>query len=190
MFGHGDHYRVPGRHRYTEGVVNLNIAGKTYPATEPYLVAREKVREFASAVFSNSALSRDPRVALDSGYSGVVAPPTFAVIISQRAEQRLLFDPDAGIDFTRLVHGDQRFIHERPIVAGDELTAQLTFTAVRRLGHNAMVTTVTKIRDRDQQLVSTAIATFVIREEPAEAAPETAPETVPEPAQGSKEDAR
>lgn len=145
-------------------MVNLNIAGRTYPATKPYLVGREKIREFAAAVTATSLLSADPEAALAAGYAGVVAPPTFAVIISQRAEQQLLFDPDAQIDFAHLVHGDQRFIHERPIVAGDELTAQLTVTAVKRLGGNALVTTVTKISDRDNALVSTAIATFVIRE--------------------------
>ncbi|GAA3939240.1 MAG: UPF0336 protein F8O02_00640 [Pseudoclavibacter caeni] len=145
-------------------MVNYDIAGRTYPATQPYLVGREKIREFAAAVQSSSLLARDPAAALAAGYSGVVAPPTFAVIISQRAEQQLLFDPDAGIDFTRLVHGDERFIHERPIVAGDELTAQLTVTAVRRLGANTVVTTVTKIRDRDRALVSTAISTFVVQD--------------------------
>lgn len=145
-------------------MVNYDIAGRTYPATQPYLVGREKIREFAAAVQSSSLLARDPAAALAAGYSGVVAPPTFAVIISQRAEQQLLFDPDAGIDFTRLVHGDERFIHERPIVAGDELTAQLTVTAVRRLGANTVVTTVTKIHDRDRALVSTAISTFVVQD--------------------------
>lgn len=148
--------------------MNLNIAGKTYPATRPYLVGREKVREFAAAVSSTTPLSTDPEAALAAGYAGLVAPPTFAVIISQRAEAQLLGDPDADIDFAHLVHGDQRFIHERPIVSGDELTAQLTVTAVKRLGGNSMVTTVTKISDRDSRLVSTAIATFVIRDAPAE----------------------
>lgn len=157
-------------------MVNLNIAGKTYPATNPYLVGREKVREFAAAVLSTSPLSTDPAAALAAGYAGLVAPPTFAVIVSQQAEAALLDDPEAGIDFRHLVHGDQRFIHERPIVSGDELSAQLTVTAVKQLGGNSLVTTVTKITDRDGALVSTAIATFVIRDVPAEQSADAAPQ--------------
>jgi len=62
-----------------------------------------------------------------------------------------------------VVHGDQRFIHARPIVAGDELTSQLEVASVKTLGAHSMVTFETKIYDIDQQLVCTAISTLVVR---------------------------
>jgi acyl dehydratase len=146
-------------------MVNASIEGKTYPETDPYLVGREKIREFALAVQSTSPINLDVFAAQAAGYTDVVAPPTFAVVIQERSLSSVLADKEADIDFSRVVHGDQRFIHARPIVAGDELTSQLTVASVKTLGAHAMVTFETKIHDVDKQLVCTAISTLVVRGE-------------------------
>lgn len=143
--------------------VNADLAGRTYPPTEPYLVGREKVREFARAVGSNDPLSLDVSAARAAGYTDVVAPPTFSVVVQERTLAQLLADSDAGIDFSRVVHGEQRFRFSRPIVAGDELTATLTVTDVKRLGGNAMVTADSVIVDGAGNHVATAISTLVVR---------------------------
>ena len=144
-------------------MVNPNVQGKTYPATEPYLVGREKVREFAHAVKASSAINFDLFAAQAAGYTDLVAPPTFAVVIQERSLATVLADDDAGIDFSRVVHGDQRFVHNRPIVAGDELTSELTVASVKSLGGHSMVTFETKIFDAAKALVCTAISTLVVR---------------------------
>jgi acyl dehydratase len=71
--------------------------------------------------------------------------------------------PDTGIDFSRIVHGDQRFTFSRPIVAGDELTAQLTVASVKSLGGHSMVTAVSEITDESGAHVVTATSTLVVR---------------------------
>ncbi len=63
--------------------MNPDLQGRQFPPTEPYLVGREKVREFASAVFSTSALNLDPAAANSAGFADVIAPPTFAVVIQE-----------------------------------------------------------------------------------------------------------
>ena len=143
--------------------MNVNVEGKTYPETAPYLVGREKVREFALAVKSTSPINLDVFAAQAAGYTDVVAPPTFAVVIQERSLATVLSDKDADIDFSRVVHGDQRFIHARPIVAGDELTSTLTVASVKQLGAHSMVTFETKIHDAAKTLVCTAISTLVVR---------------------------
>ncbi|MSZ21417.1 MAG: MaoC family dehydratase, partial [Actinobacteria bacterium] len=40
-------------------MVNPNVQGKKYPATNPYLVGREKIREFAHAVKSTNPINLD-----------------------------------------------------------------------------------------------------------------------------------
>ncbi len=92
------------------------------------------MREFARAVFATNPINLDPEAARAAGYDDVVAPPTFAVVVQEHALAQLLADPDAGIDFSRVVHGDQRFTSTRPIVAGDLLTATLTVSSVKSLG--------------------------------------------------------
>ncbi len=135
------------------------------PPTEPYLVGREKVREFARAVFATNPVNLDPDAARAAGYSDVVAPTTFPIVIQQLTLDRLLAEPDTGIDFSRVVHGDQRFSYSRPIVAGDLLTAQLTVTSVKTLGGNAMVTAESVITDEHGEHVVTATSTLVVRGE-------------------------
>ena len=143
--------------------MNPELQGRQFPPTEPYLVGREKVREFASAVFSTSPLNFDPTVAREAGYPDVVAPPTFAVVVQERTLAQLLAAPDSGIDFSRVVHGDQRFSYSRPIVAGDELTATLTVSSVKTLGGHSMVTADSIITDASGGHVVTAISTLVVR---------------------------
>lgn len=143
--------------------VNPDLVGRTFPPTAPYLVGREKVREFARAVFAASPLNSEPEAARAAGYPDVVAPPTFPVVVQEATLQQLLAEPDAGIDFTRVVHGDQRFTYTRPVVAGDELTATLSVTSVKTLGGNAMVTSESEIVDADGRHVVTAISTLVVR---------------------------
>ncbi len=144
-------------------MVNANVEGKKYPATEPYLVGREKIREFAHAVMSTNSVNHDVFAAQAAGYTDVVAPPTFAVVIQERSLATVLGDPQADIDFSRVVHGDQRFVHVRPIVAGDELTSQLTVASVKSLGAHSMITFETQIFDASSALVCTAISTLVVR---------------------------
>jgi len=147
-------------------MVNPNIAGKIYPRTPSYLVGREKVREFSRAVFgSETNLSLEN--AATWGHSDLVVPPTFPVVIQEQSLKLVLEDPESQIDFSRVVHGDQRFIYERPIVAGDELTSELTVASVKSLGGNHMVTFETKIFDKSDTLTCTAISTLVVRGENA-----------------------
>jgi len=144
-------------------MVNAAVEGKTYPQTDPYLVGREKIREFAHAVKSSSPMHFDVLSAQAAGYSDVIAPPTFAVVIQERSLASVLADKEADIDFSRVVHGDQRFVHVRPIVAGDELTSQLTVASVKSIGGHSMVTFETKVHDASSELVCTAISTLVVR---------------------------
>lgn len=148
-------------------MVNPDIQGKTYPKTAPYLVGREKVREFARAVLSDSPLHHDPEAARAVGYADVVAPPTFPIVVQDLTLQQLLADEEASVDFSRVVHGDQRFTYSRPIVAGDELTGAMTVTSVKQLGGNSMVTSSTEVSDAAGEHVVTALSTLVVRAEDA-----------------------
>jgi len=143
--------------------VNPDLQGRVFPPTEPYLVGREKIREFARAVFSTSPLTTDVAAARAAGYGDLVAPPTFPVVVQEATLQQLLAEPDAGIDFSHVVHGEQRFSYTRPIVAGDELTATLTVSSVKSLGGNSMVTAESSIVDATGAHVVTAVSTLVVR---------------------------
>jgi acyl dehydratase len=143
--------------------VNPAIEGRAYPPTAPYLVGREKVREFARAVFATHATHFDPVAARAAGYADVVAPATFPIVVTAATLEQLLTDQEAGVDFARVVHGDQRFSYSRPIVAGDELVATMTITSVKSIGGHSMVTSESALTDSAGAHVVTATSTLVVR---------------------------
>lgn len=147
--------------------VNTAYVGREYPPTEPYVVGREKIREFADAVGACHAAHHDPAAARALGYPDVVAPTTFAVVIAQRAESQLIADPEAGIDFSRVVHADERFTHHRPIHAGDRLSTVLHVDSIVERAGLAMVSTRCEISAEDGAPVATVRSTLAVRGEDA-----------------------
>ncbi len=142
--------------------VNADFVGRTYPPSAPYPVGAAKIREFAEAVGSADPVHVDREVALSRGYRDVIAPPTFAVLIAQQCDAQLIVDPEAGIDYSRVVHGEQRFTHHRPLTAGDDVVGVLHVDAVKAAGGHTMVTTRTELSAGGED-VCTAMSTIVIR---------------------------
>ena len=142
--------------------VNPELVGREFPPTPPYLVGREKVREFARAVFADAPAHHDPEAARALGYADVVAPPTFAMVIQDLTLQQLLSEPDSGIALERTIHAKQSFTWTRPIVAGDEVTGRISVTGVRAMGTGAMVTSQTEITDAEGAPIVTATSVLLI----------------------------
>jgi acyl dehydratase len=145
--------------------VNPELVGRDFPPTTPYLVGREKVREFARAVFADDPQHTDPAAAQALGYADVVAPPTFAIAVTDATLQQLLGEPESGIVLKNVLHAEQRFRYSRPIVAGDELTAKLSVTGIRRMGAAAMVTSESEITDAAGDHVVTTTSVLLVGED-------------------------
>lgn len=143
--------------------VNTAFAGRTYPPTAPYSVGREHLREFARAVGATHPAHLDVDAARALGHPDVVATPTFAVVIAQRAEAQLIEDPEAGIDFSRVVHAEERFTHHRPVYAGDDLVTVLHVDAITERAGLAMVSTRCEISAPDGTPVATVRSTLAVR---------------------------
>lgn len=143
--------------------LNADLVGRTYPASPVYQVGREKVREFARAIGESSPLCSDVDAARAAGYSDVVAPPTFAIVISMEAGRQAAFDPDLGLDYTRVVHGEQTFEYARPIVAGDELVCTASIHAIREAAGNDILTTRADITTVSGEHVCTTYSVLVAR---------------------------
>ncbi|WP_298751628.1 MaoC family dehydratase N-terminal domain-containing protein [uncultured Serinicoccus sp.] len=145
--------------------VNPDYAGRAYPPAGPFEVTREQLAAFADAVGAGSPAHRDPEAARAMGHPDVVAPPTFAVRLAQACEAQLVEDPGAGIDFSRVVHGQEGFVHHRPITAGDRLTGTLHVDTMREAGGHGMVATRVELVDADGAAVTTVTSTIVVRGE-------------------------
>jgi len=143
--------------------VDPAVIGRVYPPSPPYEVGLETIKEFAEAVHAEDPAHRDRDAARALGYPDVIAPPTFAVIAAQRSEMQFFNDPDVHIDFTQIVHGEEDFVHHRPIFARDRLIATLFVDSVRHAGGHAIVTTRVELASEEGEPVSTVISTMVER---------------------------
>ncbi|AJE84926.1 MULTISPECIES: MaoC family dehydratase N-terminal domain-containing protein [Streptomyces] len=143
--------------------LDQSFVGRTYPPTAPYEVGREKIREFAVAVGDPNPAYTDREAARALGHADVIAPPTFVFAITYDAAHRVLTDPALGLDYDRVVHGDQKFAYARPVRAGDLLSVVSTIEAVKSLAGNDIVDVRGEVRDASGELVVTAWTKLVSR---------------------------
>lgn len=142
---------------------NPALVGYSYPPAH-FEVGAEHIASFATATGATSPLHHDRAAARAAGYRDVVAPPTFAVVVAQRAEAAYINDPEARVDFSRVVHGEESFVHTRPIVAGDELETVVRVESVVSRGTMDIVTTVAEISAAGEP-VAAVTSTLVVRGE-------------------------
>jgi acyl dehydratase len=145
--------------------INPDYVGRTFEPSAPYEVSRVKIAEFADAIGEPSPLCRDRAAAQAAGYPDVIAPPTFAIVVSAAGSARVTHDPDLGVNYAMIVHGEQSFAHVRPLHAGDVVVSQTTVESIRPVRGMTMLTTVTQIRTVDGEPVCTARSTLVERAE-------------------------
>ena len=136
--------------------------GRRFPPTPPYEVEREMIREFADAIGADDRAYREPAVAKALGYVDVIAPPTFAIVLTYGANLPIL--DEFGVALKNLLHGSQRFEYARPIRAGDRLICVVTIDAIRVVGGSDVLTTRGEVTAADGEHVVTAWCSLVIRE--------------------------
>lgn len=127
--------------------VDQSLVGRVFPPTRPYAVTEEAVRTFVAATGDE--------------YAGGPAPATFPIVLAFEAMNAFL--AAEAIELHRIVHGEQRFAYERPIVPGDVLTATLTVSSLRQIAGNDIIGTTSEITDDSGALVCSTSATLVHR---------------------------
>lgn len=143
--------------------INPDFIGRTFPPSAPYEISRVKLAEFADAIGDPNPLYRDRAAAVEAGFPDVIAPPTFPIVISMASSGQAMADPGLNLNYAMVVHGEQRFEYQRPLHAGEVVTAQVTIADIRDIGRNSVMTTSTKISTVNGEHVYTAHATLVER---------------------------
>jgi acyl dehydratase len=139
--------------------------GKTYEPSAPYEVSRVKIAEFATAIGEQSPFCYDKEAAVKAGYPDVIAPPTFAIVVSSAGASATVRDPGLGVNYARVVHGEQSFSHARPLHAGDVVVSQTTIEQIKPIRKNTSLTMRTEITTIDGEHICTARNTLVERGE-------------------------
>lgn len=128
-------------------MISPDSVGRTFAGANATTITQSEISQFA-AVFGEPDSS--------------VATPTFSIRVSLDQLQVILTDPQVGINWDRVVHGDQKFQIHRPIVAGDVLTCDATIESYRVAAGNEFINVKSDLRNGDE-LVCTNWSTIVVR---------------------------
>ena len=128
-------------------MINPDSVGRTFTGADLVTVTQSEIDNFAAVIGENDTS---------------VAPPTFSIRISLSQYENILTQPEIGVDWTRLVHGDQKFEIFRPIVAGDVLRCSATIETLRVAAGNEIISVRSELHN-ESELVVSSWSTLVVR---------------------------
>lgn len=102
------------------------------PPTEPVQISPDSVTRFAQAL----GLADDGTV-----------PPTFLISLTLPAAERLVDDPEFGLDWSRVLHREQRFAYHRELRAGTAVTCASTIESIKTVAGNDLLALRTDVAD-------------------------------------------
>ena len=143
--------------------LNRDFIGRSYTSSPPFEIGRELIRHFATAIGDTNPISHDVDAARAAGHPDLVAPPTFLTTLTFRRPSGPIGEADLGLDYSREVHGEQRFELHRPVCAGDEVVATSTVTEIRDVGRNEMMQLTSEITTTSGERIATATNTMISR---------------------------
>ena len=126
-------------------MLNPDLIGHTFKGESAVLISQDSINKFAAVLGETNT---------------EVAPPTYSISITLDQSQKLL--QDSGLDWTRVVHGEQKFEIKRPIVAGDSLICSSTIESHRVVAGNEIVSVRSDLNSGSELVVSTW-STLVVR---------------------------
>ena len=143
--------------------LNRAFEGREYPLAGPFEVTTESIREFAEAIGDANPMCRDAAIAKAAGHPDVVAPPTYLTKLSFVYSPQIVLDPELGLDYSLVVHGEQEFVHVRPLCAGDTIVARPRIGSITARGRNEYMITEATIETITGEKIAEVRSTIVSR---------------------------
>jgi acyl dehydratase len=142
--------------------LNQALKGKEYQ-TVSFTVERDRVLQFADAIGEDDPIFRDPEAARSAGYDEQIAPPTFVTVIQIMTSGQAVVDPELGLNYALVVHGEQEYEWHRPAMVGDVLSATPRIADIYARGPNEFLVIEAEITDPSGETVVVARSTLLSR---------------------------
>jgi acyl dehydratase len=143
--------------------LNRDFVGRSAASKQSFEVTRNDIRRFAEAIGDDNPIYLDPEAAKAAGHPDVVAPPTFLITATiGEGGGGFIGDPELGLNYSLVVHGEERFAFHRPVYAGDVLDSVTRIDSMRDAGRNELMTLVTEV-SCNGEAVATVTNTIVSR---------------------------
>ena len=139
--------------------------GLHYRHPDHYVVGREKIREYATAVKNDDAAFFDEKAAADLGYDGLLAPLTFISVFGYQAQSAMFAAAKIGITDAKIVQVDQALKFVRPIKAGDTLHCDVWIESVRTAHGTDIIVTKNIVSNSNGDVVQESYTTLAGRSE-------------------------
>jgi acyl dehydratase len=144
--------------------LNRDWIGREAPKGEPVEVTRNDIRRFARAIGDDNPLYHDREAAKAAGYPDVIAPPTFLIAArTGGGDGGFIREPELGLDFAMVVHGEESFTFTRPVMAGDVLEMTQRIDDMADKGSNELLTLVTEVVTTSGEHVASVRTVIVSR---------------------------
>jgi acyl dehydratase len=143
--------------------LNKSFEGREFEPSPPFEVTAASIREFADAIGDPNPVYRDDAAAKEAGYEAVIAPPSYLTKLNFIYGPAVMGDPELGLNYAMVVHGEQVYEHTRPVRAGDVLIAKPRIASIAAKGANEFMVTEAVIETDQGERVAVARSTIVSR---------------------------
>lgn len=147
-------------------MIDRRHIGHALPAfTVP--VEAGRLRFFAKATGNTDPVYVDDAAARDAGHPGVPVPPTFLFCLEMESPDPAAMRKLLGIDYHRILHGEQQFIYHAMAHAGDRLRFEPRIADIydRKGGALEFVRRETRVTNEHGALVAQLSCLTVVRNE-------------------------
>ncbi len=149
-------------------VLGEDYVGKLYRYPDHYVVEREKVREYATAVKNDDPAFFEEKAAAELGYPGLPAPLTFISVFGYKAVAAFFEYVNIATDDAQIVQVDQTLKFFSPIKVGDRLFCDVCIESVRRAHGTDIIMTKQTVTNENGDVVQETYTTLAGRAEEGE----------------------
>ena len=145
-------------------MIDRQYIGHTMPAFE-VAVEAGRLRFFAKATGQTDPVYLDDTAARAAGHPGLPVPPTFLFCLEMESPDPAAIRNLLGMDYRRLLHGEQGFTYHRPAHAGDVLRFEQRIADIydKKNGALEFVERITRITNQCGEHVADLRAVTVLR---------------------------
>jgi len=138
-------------------MLNASYVGRSLPTSDPVAITPASVTRFAQALGLDDAMQMygsqaSPRPAV---------PPTYLISLTLPAAEALKDDPEFGLDWSRVLHRDQRFAYHRELRAGAEVACTVTVESIKTVAGNDLLSLRTDVTDAEGLVAEVWTTLFV-----------------------------
>ena len=145
--------------------LSKELVGTHYRHPDYYLVEREKIREYATAVQDGSRAHFDEDAAAALGYNGLLAPLTFISVFGYVAQLASFEAAGIGITDKQIIHVDQVLKFVKPVTVGDTLHCDVYLHEIRQAHGTDIIVNKTVVTNQDGEIVQETYTTLAGRSE-------------------------